>query len=178
MNRLARYLLLVLISSLFQTQVKSDSWDRIIKSGEIQFGTDMEGGAPYFIPNPLESDLPSGFEAEFLRAIGDRIHAKPVLRQGQWDQLPQLLLRGDVDFICNGFELKPVLLQRFRATRPYFRYRLALMLPINSGISNFQQLLDQSKTGPKLIQNRSKPGPKKVQNRSKTGSNRFRTSPK
>ena len=130
LNRLARYLnflsvklwptglLLVLISGLFQTQVKSDSWDRIIKAGEIQFGTDMEGGAPYFIPNPLKSDLPGGFEAEFLRAVGDRIHAKPVLRQGQWDQLPQLLLRGDVDFICNGFELKPVLLQRFRATRP------------------------------------------------------------
>lgn len=109
----------------------------------------MEGGAPYFIPNPLNPDLPSGFEAEFLRAIGDRIHTKPMLRQGQWDQLPQLLSKGDVDFICNGFELKPVLLQRFRATRPYFRYRLALMLPINSSISSFQQLLDQSKTARK-----------------------------
>jgi polar amino acid transport system substrate-binding protein len=162
LKRLARYLnflsvkpwptglLLFAVFVLCQSHAKSDSWDRIIKSGEFQFGTDMEGGAPYFIPNPLNSDLPSGFEAEFLRAIGDRIHAKPMLRQGQWDQLPQLLLRGDVDFICNGFELKPVLLQRFRATRPYFRYRLALMLPANSRISNFQQLLDESKAGQKL----------------------------
>lgn len=134
---------------LLSPSAKSDSLERILKTGEFQFGSDMEGGAPYFIPNPLNSKMPSGFEADLLRAIGERIHAKPIIHQGQWDQLPQVLSRGDVDLICNGFELKPLLVERFRATRPYFRYRLAMMTPQDSKIATWQDLLKSTPSGQK-----------------------------
>ena len=118
----------------------ADSLDRMRQTGRIAFGADMEGGAPYFIPNPLQPDKPDGFEAELLRAMGEKLGAKLELRQGQWDQLPQLLAKGDVDFICNGFELKPLLISRFRASRPYFRYRLALMLPANAAMQSWAEI--------------------------------------
>jgi len=123
----------------------ADALERMRASGQVAFGADMEGGAPYFIPNPLATDRPEGFEAELLRAIGEKLQARPVLRQGQWDQLPQLLTKGDVDFICNGFELKPLLAARFRASRPYFRYRLALMLPADSATQSWADLKQSPK---------------------------------
>lgn len=116
----------------------------VIKSGQLTFGADLEGGAPYFIPNPETPERPDGFEAELLRAIGDRLNLKPVFKQGQWDQLPRLLGKGDVDFICNGFELKPVYAEKYRPTRPYFRYRLALMLPQSSQINSWEALVNLS----------------------------------
>lgn len=119
-------------------------------AGEMTFGADLEGGSPYFIPNPEKPDKPDGFEAEFLRAVGQQLQLKPVFRQGQWDQLPRLLGKGDVDFICNGFELKPVYVEKYRPSRPYFRYRLALMTPINSKIKSWSDLLDLSSPSQKI----------------------------
>lgn len=112
--------------------------------GQLSFGADLEGGSPYFIPNPDNRNEPNGFEAEILRAVGRKLQLTPVFRQGQWDQLPRLLGKGDVDFICNGFELKPVYVEKFRPSRPYFRYRLALMVPKDSVLNSWQDLLDKS----------------------------------
>ena len=120
------------------------------ETGVIRFGADMEGGAPYFIPNPSDPANPGGFEADFLKALGEKLGIKPVLRQGQWDQLPRLMAKGDVEFICNGFELKPLYASRYRATRPYFRYRLALMVPENSAAASWDDFLQRSASGRKL----------------------------
>lgn len=140
----AKLFALFFTSLIFQTCTFSP-FAPVSLGDELRFGADMEGGAPYFIPNPTNAINPDGFEAELLRAIGEKLGATPVLRQGQWDQLPQLLTKGDVDFICNGFELKPLYLSRFRATRPYFRYRLALMMPASSEISTWHELIETSK---------------------------------
>lgn len=127
--------------------VHGDALQKARSEGQIVFGADMEGGAPYFIPNPGDTAAPSGFEAEFLDALGKKLGVKPVLKQGQWDQLPRLLSKGDVDFICNGFELKPLYASRYRSTRPYFRYRLSLMLPQDSPVNSWDDLLKVSEKG-------------------------------
>jgi polar amino acid transport system substrate-binding protein len=119
-------------------------------AGVIGFGADMEGGAPYFVPNPENPRDPQGFEAEFLKALGEKLGIKPELRQGQWDQLPRLMAKGDVDLICNGFELKPIYASRYRATRPYFRYRLALMVQANSPVASWDDLVKRSAEGKTL----------------------------
>jgi polar amino acid transport system substrate-binding protein len=120
------------------------------KAGEMRFGADLEGGAPYFIPNPDKPNAPDGFEAEILASIGSELQLKPVFHQGQWDQLPRVLSKGDVDFICNGFELKPVYVEKYRPSRPYFRYRLALMLPEASPVQSWNDLLQKASQGKKL----------------------------
>lgn len=124
-----------------------DALEKARKTGVIGFGADMEGGAPYFIPNPEDPRDPSGFEAEFLRALGRKLGVRAELRQGQWDQLPRLMAKGDVDFICNGFELKPLYASRYRATRPYFRYRLALMTRADSPVASWNGLIEQAAAG-------------------------------
>lgn len=134
----------------FSQNTSDPAKSELIQPGEMSFGADLEGGAPYFIPNPDRPDQPEGFEAEMLRAIGRKLNLKPVFRQGQWDQLPRLLGKGDVDFICNGFELKPVYAGKYRSTRPYFRYRLALVVPSSSEIKDWNSLLKMSEQGKKL----------------------------
>ncbi len=127
-----------------------DALRKAREAGVIRFGADMEGGAPYFIPNPKDPANPGGFEADFLKSLGEKLGTRPELRQGQWDQLPRLMTRGDVDFICNGFELKPLYASRYRATRPYFRYRLALMVPDNSPVTTWDDFLRRSSSGRKM----------------------------
>ncbi|MFM7131223.1 MAG: substrate-binding periplasmic protein, partial [bacterium] len=152
-----RFIQPVYIATLFAVllliSVGSNAEAQQIKTrtaGEMTFGADLEGGSPYFIPNPDSPDTPDGFEAEFLRAIGRQLQLKPVFRQGQWDQLPRLLGKGDVDFICNGFELKPVYVEKYRPSRPYFRYRLALMTPHDSKIQSWKDLLSLSSSSKKI----------------------------
>jgi polar amino acid transport system substrate-binding protein len=128
----------------------ADALTRAQSAGLIRFGADMEGGAPYFIPNPDHPDRPGGFEADFLRALGDKLGIRAELRQGQWDQLPRLMSKGDVDFVCNGFELKPLYAGRYRASRPYFRYRLALMVPADSPVVSWDDFVKRSAAGKKL----------------------------
>lgn len=145
------FLLLICLGSSVQARESDgDALQMARATGVIRFGADMEGGAPYFIPNPKDPANPGGFEADFLEALGEKLGIRPELRQGQWDQLPRLMAKGDVDFICNGFELKPLYASRYRASRPYFRYRLALMVPENSPAASWDDFLQRSASGRKM----------------------------
>ncbi|MBI1325464.1 ABC transporter permease subunit [bacterium] len=148
--RISFLLVLCLGLSVRAQESGGEALSKARATGVIRFGADMEGGAPYFIPNPKDPANPGGFEADFLKALGGKLGIKPELRQGQWDQLPRLMAKGDVDFICNGFELKPLYASRYRATRPYFRYRLALMVPGNSPATSWDDFLQRSSTGRKM----------------------------
>src|SRR5262249_44619991 len=48
-------------------------------------------------------------------------------KQCQWDNLPNHLLRGDIDIVVNGYELTSERLGTMTATIPYYIYELQLL---------------------------------------------------
>ncbi len=97
-----------------------DSLARVRASGELRWGADAQGGAPYVFQDPMDPNHLIGFEvdlaAELARALG--VRARPV--QGQWDTLLELLNRGDFDVALNGIEATDEKRRVCALTRPYY----------------------------------------------------------
>jgi polar amino acid transport system substrate-binding protein len=117
-------LALVLAGAIPQNSA-ADALDRVRASARLAFGADEEGGAPYFYRDA--SDRRIGFEADLMDRIGRELHAEPVFRQVQWEYLLQVLSRGEVDVVVNGYELTAARTRDYLATRPYYVYQLQLM---------------------------------------------------
>jgi len=104
-----------------------DALARVRASGRLVCGSDEEGGAPYIYidRNPPHDRI--GFEVELMAAIGRELGAAPVFQQALWERLLQVLGRGEVDVVVNGYELTERRAREFLATRPYYLYQLRLM---------------------------------------------------
>ena len=100
----------------------SDRLDEIRKSGELLWGTDAEGGAPYVYLDPQNPDRLIGFEFELAEALAEKLGVKAKMVQNQWDQLVPALNRGNFDIILSGFELTAEHQQRIAMSQPYFVY--------------------------------------------------------
>jgi polar amino acid transport system substrate-binding protein len=88
--------------------------------GELRWGGDAQGGAPYVFQDPTDPRRLIGFEVELADALASRlgVRARPV--QGPWEQLLPLLDRGDVDVVLNGIEVTADRQRAYRLTRPYY----------------------------------------------------------
>src|SRR5262249_13563240 len=88
--------------------------------GELRWGADSQGGAPYVFQDPSEPNRLIGFEVDLADAIAQRIgvRARPV--QGPWDKLIELLARGDFDVALNGIELTEEKPRVCLLSRPYY----------------------------------------------------------
>ena len=117
--------LALLIAMAYPHASAADALDRVRSSGRLTFGADEEGGAPYFYRDGLDRRV--GFEAEIMDRVGRRLGAEPTFYQGQWEYLLQVLDRGQVDAVINGYELTAARARDFLATRPYYAYQLQLM---------------------------------------------------
>ena len=62
-----------------------------------------------------------------MERIGRELGVEPDFRQGQWEYLLQVLGRGEVDVVVNGYELTAARSRDYLATRPYYVYQLQLM---------------------------------------------------
>jgi polar amino acid transport system substrate-binding protein len=96
----------------------------------LRWGTDPTGGAPYvFEPGkPL-----AGFEVELAEYLAKELGRKSVMKNGDWDKLPELLARpaadpDTVDIVLNGYELREDLEKSYPSTIPYYVYRLSLII--------------------------------------------------
>ncbi len=89
-------------------------------SGELRWGADAQGGAPYVFQDPVDPNLLVGFEVDLAAALAERlgVRARPV--HGQWDQLLELLARGDFDVAINGIEVAEEKKRVVLLSRPYF----------------------------------------------------------
>lgn len=115
-----------------QGQPGGPAWPRVTESGVLRFGSDEEGGAPFLFRDDNEQLV--GFELDLLTAVGRELGGiTPEFRQGGWDTLLQLLERGDVDVVVNGYEKTPSRESRYLSTRPYYVYQLQL-LALKGGI--------------------------------------------
>lgn len=100
----------------------ADGLETIRKRGELLWGADAEGGAPYVYPDPQRPEQLTGFEVELAEAIAAKLGVKARMVQNQWDQLIPALERGNFDVILNGLELTAENQQRIAMSRPYFVY--------------------------------------------------------
>jgi polar amino acid transport system substrate-binding protein len=96
--------------------------------GELRWGADAQGGAPYVFDDPTDPRQLIGFEVELADALAGRLGLKARLVQGAWEQLLALLDRGDVDVVLNGLEVTSDRQRLYGLTRPYYAGRLQLLV--------------------------------------------------
>jgi len=97
----------------------------IRERGALRWGGDESGGAPYVFRGP--EDKLTGFEVEIAEILAAKLGVKSQFVQGQWDKLPQLLDRGEIDIVLNGYEWTPERESQWASTIPYYVYRLQLL---------------------------------------------------
>ena len=105
--------------------VSADALDQVVSGHRLSFGSDEEGGAPYCYRTG--EGTRAGFEVEMMDRLARALGAEAELHQGQWEYLLQILGRGEVDVVVNGYELTASRSREYLATRPYYVYQLQLM---------------------------------------------------
>jgi polar amino acid transport system substrate-binding protein len=104
------------------TIAAADHLEQIRQRGELRWGADAEGGAPYVYPDPEHPERLIGFEFELAEALATQLGVRATMVQNQWDQLIPALDRGNFDIILNGLELTAENQQRIAMSRPYYVY--------------------------------------------------------
>lgn len=119
----------LLLAALFFTTFAGaeDSLTALRQRGLLRWGADAEGGGPFVFPRDDDPSRYQGFEVEIAELLAAKLGVKADFRQGQWDKLPELLERGDLDIVLNGYEWKPQYADRFGVTLPYYVYQLQLL---------------------------------------------------
>ena len=104
-----------------------DTLSDIKQRGELRWGGDEEGGAPYIYRDESHDNRLTGFEVDLMEHIAKRLGVKAVFKQGDWKNLLNELNQArSFDIACNGIELTPGRLRTSIATIPYFVYELHL----------------------------------------------------
>jgi len=102
-----------------------------VAQAKLRWGADAEGGAPYVLRDPKAPEKVIGFEVELAEALSKEV-AEPIeLVQYEFGSLLPGVERGDLDFAMNGIEITPDRLERVRFSRPYYVYRLQLVVRSN-----------------------------------------------
>src|SRR5215211_1492146 len=90
----------------------------------LKWGGDKAGGAPFIYEEPGKGDV--GFEVELAKLLGDKLGRTPEFVQCDWDSIPDVLSRGNIDIALNGLEYIPDREAALPSTVPYFVYTLRL----------------------------------------------------
>lgn len=105
-NRLVRTLCVIIICNCVTSlaHAQQDSVAAVKSKGTLVWGADQEGGGPFVFPVDNDPTRLTGFEVDLADLIAEHLGVKAQFQQGQWDKLPDLLDRGDIDIVLNGFE--------------------------------------------------------------------------
>ena len=140
-------LILIIVSLLAisrNASTQADSLESIRAKGTLVWGADQEGGGPFVYPAEDDANRLIGFEVELAELIAAHIGVKARFQQGQWDKLPDLLDRGDIDLVLNGFEWNPGRAERYGTSIPYYIYELQLLARVDDdSIQAWDDLLKQ-----------------------------------
>jgi polar amino acid transport system substrate-binding protein len=123
---------------VFPHLASADTLDRVRASRKLTYGADEEGGAPYIFKDSEGRRI--GFEADLMAEIGRELGVDTEFQQGPWDTLLQVLGRGEVDIVINGYELTAVRYRDYLATRPYYVYQLQLMARSDGPVHSWADL--------------------------------------
>jgi len=141
--RVSCWCLLLLFVRTFSAH--ADTLDDIKKRGELRWGADAEGGAPYVYTDPQNPGTLIGFEYDLADALAAKLGVKARMVQNQWDQLIPGLERENFDISLNGLEITPDNRQRIAMSQPYFVYAQQIVTRKDStGMERLEEL--QGKT--------------------------------
>jgi len=118
-----------------------DALDTVKARGELLYGADIRGGAPYVFQDPRDPNHLIGFEVELADAIARRLSVRARQVQGSWETLLELLGRGDFDLALNGIELTGDKKGVVRFSRPY--YAAPELLTVRKGDAAAPRTFDQ-----------------------------------
>jgi len=144
--RLASSLIFLGLLSALTVKASADTLGEIQKRGVLRWGGDQSGGAPYVFQEP-DGKL-TGFEFDLAEALARRLGVRSEFVQGQWDKLPDLLDRGDIDMVLNGYEWSPEHEKGHASTVPYYIYKLQLLArKADASIGSWDDLRGLEKAG-------------------------------
>jgi polar amino acid transport system substrate-binding protein len=92
------------------------------KPGELSWGGDLQGGAPYVFEDEKEPGKIRGFEVDIADALARRLGVTARFAQNDWSNLVPALERGDFDIALNGLEDTAERRARILLSAPYFVY--------------------------------------------------------
>lgn len=100
----------------------------------LKWGMDSTGGAPYVFDNNTK-----GFEVELAAYLAKELGRESEPVNGEWNKLPELLGRGDLDLVLNGYEYSDQF--KDQASIPYYLFRLTLVVNAkNNDIRSWEDL--------------------------------------
>jgi polar amino acid transport system substrate-binding protein len=102
------------------TKAPADTLAAVHARGELRWGADSQGGAPYVFQDPMDPNHLVGFEVDLADALAKRLGARPRPVQGQWESLLELLGRGDFDVALNGIEVADEKRRVVELSHPYY----------------------------------------------------------
>lgn len=120
--------------------------ERIKARGELWWGADAHGGAPYVFQDATDPGKLIGFEVELADAIAGRLGVRARMVQGPWDKLLDLLQRKDFDLAMNGIEESDDKRASVNLSKPY--YVSAQKLTVRADDDHAPRSLDDVKGRP------------------------------
>jgi len=97
-----------------------DTLAAVRQRGELRWGADAFGGAPYVFQDPWDPNHLVGFEVELAEALARKLGVKARPVGGAWERLLELLRRGDFDVAMNGIEVADEKRRVCLLSRPYY----------------------------------------------------------
>jgi polar amino acid transport system substrate-binding protein len=129
----------IIASLILATAARADMLDKVRERGTLRWGGDASGGGPYIYQGPDNKLV--GFEYELAEYLAAQIGVKPEYVNWEWEMLPQILDRGTIDVVLNGFEWSEERERSWSSTVPYYIYKLQLMARANdASITNWEDL--------------------------------------
>jgi polar amino acid transport system substrate-binding protein len=92
-------------------------------AGELRWGGDAEGGAPFVEADPSDPARVVGFDVEVAALIARGLGRTPRFIQIGFTTLDAAVSRGDCDIGLGGVEETPARLARLSTTIPYYAFR-------------------------------------------------------
>lgn len=104
------------------SSVWAEAWDQIRQTGELRWGGDPAGGAPYVFSDPHNPSRYIGFELDIMEAVARHLGVRAKFVLTSWDELVPALLRGDFDVAVNGLEITPERAKVIHFSQPYYLF--------------------------------------------------------
>jgi polar amino acid transport system substrate-binding protein len=99
----------------------------------LRWGMDPIGGAPYVYDNNTK-----GFEVELAALLAEKLGRTSQPEKGPWDKLPDMLKKGELDLVMNGYEYSEQF--KSQASIPYYIYRLTATVRADSSVRSWDDL--------------------------------------
>lgn len=122
---------------------RGDTLEDIRERGTLRWGGSAEGGGPFVFPRDDDPTQVRGFEVELAQLLAMHLGVKAEFVQGPWDKLPDMVNRGDIDVVLNGYEWTPTWASSHGSTIPYYVYELQML--VRKDDERFQTIDDLAK---------------------------------